>query len=238
RHGFVIGGMADVRYRSYSLVLEPGAKLFVYTDGVPEATDPAGTLFGTGRMLEALRASQEDSSEGILRSVHAAVKDFSGTAPQFDDITMLCLQYFGPDSEEGRNVRELTVEASAKNIETITDFVNAELEAIGCPAKAQMQIDVAIDEVVANVSAYAYGTGIGEVTVRFEALEEPRAVELSFIDGGMPFDPLTKEDPDVALAAEDRPVGGLGIFLVKKTMDAVAYEYKDGKNILRIRKNL
>ena len=238
KHGFVIGGMADVRYRDYELVLEPGARLFVYTDGVPEATDTAGALFGTERMLSALREAQEGDSETILRSVHKAVTQFSGTAPQFDDITMLCLQYLGPDSEEDGNVKELTVEATAQNIETITDFINAELEALDCPVKAQMQIDVVIDEIVANVAAYAYGNGIGEVTVRFEAHDDPRAAVLSFIDSGVPFNPLAKEDPNIRLAAEDRAVGGLGIFLVKKTMDDVAYEYKDGKNILRIKKLL
>jgi len=133
-------------------------------------------------------------------------------------------------------VKELTVEAKVETIERVTDFVNAELEAMDCPMKTQMQIDVAIDEILANVASYAYGTGSGTVTVRMIVQPEPRAVILRFIDDGMPFDPLEKEEPDTTLSVEERPIGGLGIFLVRKTMDEVGYEYRDGKNILQIKK--
>ena len=100
-----------------------------------------------------------------------------------------------------------------------------------------MQIDVAVDELFGNIAHYAYGTGTGPVTVRVETLTEPPGARITFIDQGVPYDPLAKEDPDVTLSAKERKIGGLGIFLVKKSMDDVAYEYKDGQNILRIRKN-
>ncbi|MBQ3405380.1 MAG: ATP-binding protein [Oscillospiraceae bacterium] len=133
-------------------------------------------------------------------------------------------------------MKELTVEATVANIDTVTDFINAELEAMDCPIKAQMQIDVAIDEIMSNIANYAYAPGTGSVTVRFEAEQEPRAAVISFIDSGTPYDPLAADDPDTTLSAEDRQIGGLGVFVVKKTMDEVGYEFKGYRNIFRIKK--
>lgn len=135
-------------------------------------------------------------------------------------------------------MKELTVKATVDNITAVTDFVNGELEALDCPMKAQMQIDVAIDELFSNIAQYAYDSESGPATVQVEVEEAPLAVIITFIDHGRPFDPLANEDPDVTLNAEDRKVGGLGVFLVKKTMDDVSYEYKNGHNILRIRKTM
>jgi len=142
------------------------------------------------------------------------------------------------DSGKEDPVKEITVEARTESIPVVTDFVNEQLEAIGCPIKAQMQIDVAIDELFANIALYAYETQKGTATVQVETVSDPPSVAVTFIDSGIPFDPLTKEDPDTTLSAGERQVGGLGIFLVKKTMDEVTYRYEDGKNILQIRKNL
>ena len=135
-------------------------------------------------------------------------------------------------------MKELTVEAKIENIEAVTDFVNEQLEALDCPMKAQMQIDIAIDELFGNIAHYAYNPEIGKATVRVEVAEDPLAVVITFIDNGVPYDPLAKADPNTTLSAEEREIGGLGIFMVKKTMDEIAYEYKDGQNILAIKKNL
>ena len=126
-------------------------------------------------------------------------------------------------------MHELTIPATVENIEKVTDFVNEKLEEIDCPMKAQMQIDVAIDELFGNIAHYAYNPETGPATVR---------VVITFIDHGIPYDPLKKDDPDITLSAEERGIGGLGIFMVKKTMDEITYEYKDGQNILRIRKDI
>ena len=133
-------------------------------------------------------------------------------------------------------MKEITLEARTENIDALTDFINAELEALDCPMKTQIQIDVAIDEIFANIASYAYAPGVGEATVRFEAQADPPAAVITFIDGGIPYDPLQNADPDVSLSADEREVGGLGIFLVRKTMDDMRYEYRDGKNILHITK--
>ena len=135
-------------------------------------------------------------------------------------------------------MRELTVDAIIENIEKVTDFVNEELEKLDCPMKAQIQIDVAIDELFGNIAHYAYNPNVGPATIRVEVVEDPMAVVLTFIDHGIPYDPLAKEDPDIKLSAEERKIGGLGIYMVKKSMDEITYEYKAGQNILRIKKNL
>ena len=135
-------------------------------------------------------------------------------------------------------MKELTIAATVENIETVTDFVNEQLEALDCPIKAQMQIDIAIDELFGNIAHYAYNPEIGKATVRVEVVEDPLSVVITFIDNGVPYDPLAKADPDITLSAEEREIGGLGIYMVKKSMDDITYEYKDGQNILKIKKNL
>ena len=135
-------------------------------------------------------------------------------------------------------MKELTVAATVENIEVVTDFVNEQLEALDCPMKAQMQIDIAIDELFGNIAHYAYNPEVGSATVRVEVIEDPLAVTITFIDNGVPYDPLAKADPDTTLSAEERKIGGLGIYMVKKSMDDIIYEYKDGQNILKIKKYL
>lgn len=136
------------------------------------------------------------------------------------------------------DVKEITLDATIENINTVTDFVNEQLEALNCPVKSQAQIDIAIDELFSNIAMYAYRPDVGPATVRVEVIEQPLSVCLTFIDNGLPYDPLKNEDPDTSLSADERKIGGLGIYIVKKSMDAIHYEYKDGKNILRIKKTL
>ena len=135
-------------------------------------------------------------------------------------------------------MKELTIAATVENFDTVTDFVNEQLEAYDCPMKAQMQIDIAIDELFGNIAHYAYNPETGDATVRVEVVEDPMAVVITFIDKGIPYDPLKQADPNTSLSAEDREIGGLGIFMVKKTMDDITYEYKDGQNILKIKKKI
>ena len=135
-------------------------------------------------------------------------------------------------------MKELTIAATVENIEAVTDFVNEQLEALDCPMKAQMQIDIAIDELFGNIAHYAYNPDVGDATVRVEVLEDPLSVVITFIDGGVPYDPLSAADPDITLSAEERSIGGLGIFMVKKSMDEISYRYENGSNILSIRKKL
>ena len=149
---------------------------------------------------------------------------------------MLSLHYIGTPVKEGSHVKKLELEATVDSIEKITDFINAELEAMDCPMKAQMQIDVAVDEVFANIANYAYEGAKGGAVVSFEAQDDPRGAVITFVDRGVPFNPLESKDPDTSLSAEERQIGGLGIFLVKKTMDEMRYERRGEENVLRITK--
>lgn len=133
---------------------------------------------------------------------------------------------------------KLTVEAKTENLEEVLGFVDRHLETMDCSPKVSVQIDVAVEELFVNIAHYAYSPGTGSATIGVEILKDPAAIAITFTDRGKPFDPLAKEDPDITLSAEERQIGGLGIYMVKKSMDEVVYEYRDGQNILRIKKDL
>ena len=135
-------------------------------------------------------------------------------------------------------MKELTIDATVQNIEKVTAFVDEQLAQLNCPLKAQMQIDIAIDELFGNIAHYAYNPKTGPATVRIDVLQDPLSVVVTFIDNGKAYDPLAREDPDVALTAQEREIGGLGVYMVKKCMDEISYEYKDGQNILCIKKKI
>ena len=131
---------------------------------------------------------------------------------------------------------ELKIPAEVERLPEVLSFLEQHLEGADCPMKAQMQITVAAEEIFVNIASYAYAPETGMATVRLDISGEPKTATITFLDSGVPFDPLAKEDPDVTLSAEEREIGGLGIFMTKKTMDGVRYEYKDGQNILTLRK--
>ena len=131
-------------------------------------------------------------------------------------------------------MKELVIDADITKLDEVLAFVDAELEAAGCGMKVQMQLDVAVEELYVNIAHYAYGEGSGSATIQMETGDGQ--AKITFIDSGMPYNPLEKEDPDITLPAEERPIGGLGIYMVKKSMDYVTYEHRDGNNVLTITK--
>ena len=133
-------------------------------------------------------------------------------------------------------MEKITIEAATDNLQQVIDFATELLEAHDCPMKVVMQMELVIEEVFVNVSSYAYRPDVGDVTVCVDFDENPVAVEITFIDGGKHYNPLEKDDPDTTLGIDEREIGGLGIFLVKKNVDETHYEYVDGKNILRVKK--
>ena len=135
-------------------------------------------------------------------------------------------------------MQELIVEADRMNLPLVQTFIDEQLEEAGCPMLTQTSIDIAVEELFVNIANYAYDSGIGTAIVQVTVNEEPLSVEITFIDNGKQYDPLAKPDPDTTLSVKQRKKGGLGIFMVKKSMDDVIYEYKEGKNILTIKKNL
>ncbi|MBQ7714177.1 MAG: ATP-binding protein [Oscillospiraceae bacterium] len=135
-------------------------------------------------------------------------------------------------------MKSLTIPAKPERLDEITAFVDEELEAYDCPMNVQLQIELAIEEIFVNISSYAYHPVDGEAEVRCEVLQDPLRVVIQFLDGGKPYDPLAREDADISQEALEEREGGLGILLVKKTMDDVQYAYENGKNILTILKKL
>ena len=139
-------------------------------------------------------------------------------------------------------MKELTLEARTDNLQEVLDFIDKELEENDCPVKIQMQIDVAVEELYVNVAHYAYTPDVGNVTISIDINENTEGEGLnaviSFRDSGMPFDPTAKADPDVTLSVQERQIGGLGIYMVKKSMDEMKYSYIDGQNLLTIVKHL
>ena len=135
-------------------------------------------------------------------------------------------------------MKEIEVEAIVDNLPKVLAFVDEQLKTANCSMPTKMTIDVAVEELFVNIANYAYESGVGKATIQSTMLEEPLAIEITFIDSGMQYNPLEKEDPDITLPLHKRKKGGLGIFMVKLTMDDMVYEYKDEKNILTIRKTI
>ena len=134
--------------------------------------------------------------------------------------------------------KEYTIDAKVANLDHVLALVDEELEAAGCPMKTQMQLDIAVEEIFVNIASYAYKDREGTARITITTEDDPSKAVISFADTGEPFDPLAKPDPDITLSAEERQIGGLGIFMVKKSMDDVTYKYENGENILTISKLL
>ena len=132
-------------------------------------------------------------------------------------------------------MKELTIEAKIENLTTVLDFVSAELSKTGCAKKLQIQIAIAVEEIFVNIAHYAYSPDTGYAVLRIAVGED---LVIEFEDGGKPYNPLGRDDPDITLSSEEREIGGLGVFMVKKIMDAVEYRYEYGKNVLVIRKSI
>ena len=236
RAGFVLAGIEGFNYRVNELQLKAGDRLFLYTDGVPEATNAESELYGEDRLLSFMNQNATLQATQLLPALKADIDAFVGEAPQFDDITMLMFDY--RPQKGGAHMTSKTFPASKDALPEVLGFVEETLEGCECPMRIQTAICVAIEEVFVNVANYAYGEGSGDVTLEIGFDKVSRDVTFRLSDWGTPFDPLQKPDPDITLSVEERQIGGLGIFIVKKTMDAVRYAYEDGKNILTMIKKI
>ena len=236
RPGFVLAGMDGVRYRVNELQLKKGDRIFLYTDGVPEATNAENTLYGEDRLISFMQQNANTEAAELLHKLKANIDEFVGDAPQFDDITMLILDY--KSNKGGEHMTNKTFKAKTEALSDILGFVDQMLEKYECPMKVQTAICVAIEEVFVNVAHYAYGDGEGDVILGISFNEETHTITFRMVDKGIPFDPLKKPDPDITLSADEREIGGLGIFITKKTMDSVSYAYENGENILTMIKKI
>ena len=236
RAGFVLAGMEGIRYRAGELTLSPGDRLFLYTDGVPEATNTENKLYGEDRLLAFMNQNSTVDAVTLLPALKSNIDEFVGEAPQFDDITMLMFDF--KPKEGGANMTYQKFPAKIEVLSDVLGFVDRMLESYECPMKIQTAICVAIEEVFVNVAHYAYGEGEGDMVLGIGFDDKSRDITFRMTDKGTPFDPLKKPDPDITLSAEDREIGGLGIFITKKTMDTVTYAYENGENILTMIKKI
>ena len=237
RPGFVLAGMPGIRYRQAELYFGKDDMLFMYTDGVTEAADVNEELFGNDRLEQALNEHLDASPKQIVGKILKKIVKFEEGADQADDITMVALQYFSPQKKDQY---EINLPAEKLQLQLLLDKVDALLEQHDCNPKAQYQVDVCIEEIFVNIASYAYGgkPGPARVTCEFENTDDGgEQIIITFCDDGVPYNPLNREAPDITLDAEEREIGGLGIFMTQKMMDKTEYEYK-GENIFRMYKKI
>lgn len=235
-----VGVMPDWQYKSGEVQLQMGEAVFLYTDGLPEAENTEHGQFGIERMLQAI--GRLHAAEGLAKpkpliaAMAQAVQTFVAGAEQSDDLTMLAIQY----TKEQREVllsRSLELTNDVQQVELLAPFVEEVCQGVGFDPSLTMQMNLAIEEAVANVINYAYPKG-QKGQLRIDAEANDVRLKFTITDNGTPFDPTTREDVDTSLSAEDRPIGGLGIFLVRQLMDSLNYERVGGQNVLTLRKKL
>lgn len=231
RSGLVLAGMDGVWYTEQELMLESGDIVFLYTDGVSEATDKNNNLYGEERLENLLNVCEFSSMQELCTKVKEDIDSFVGEAPQFDDITMVAFRYDGKAQKNEIIFDNVTID----DIRRATEFVEEVLDSVDCPSKVKIQLSIALDEIISNVVKYAYKNTEGSLCLKTAV--NKHSATITFEDNGCEYNPLLQSDPDITLSAEERKIGGLGLFMVRKTMTDMSYEYKDGKNILKIRKD-
>ncbi len=223
--GLVLGGMEGIKYREFELNLDSGDALFLYTDGVTEAVDSDENAYGEERLKSVLDTCSDMAPSDLTESVKDNLGRFTKGEPQFDDVTLLALRLLS------RPEKELTVPVSMESYDKVLAFLEDTLTELGCPEKNLTELNIAMDEIFSNIVGYS---GASEAVIRCGVRDRAAVVRIS--DDGRPYDPLQNKDPDTAQPEEERGIGGLGIFIVKKIMDSVVYEYRDGRNILNMEK--
>ena len=235
RPGFVLAGMEGIRYCQTETNLLPGDLLFLYTDGVTEAISPDEQLYGEERLQRILHQAGSTDLKALLGNVKTDIDRFANGAPQFDDITMLALRV---DRRGRDDMKKITVAARTDQLKSILAFIEEAISDKNCLPKTLMQLSLAAEEVFVNIAHYAYQDEVGKVDISLDISDDPPQVKLVFSDNGTPHNPLEIPDPDITLPAEEREIGGLGIYMVKKNVDEVLYRHEKGRNVLTLTKKL
>lgn len=234
RPGFVLAGMEGIHYKQYETMLKPGDEIFLYTDGVTEAENEEKAFYGADRLKRYLNQHAGEHVRELLHGLRKDIGEFAGAEEQFDDITMLAMYY--REKRKDEQYQERKFPARSNQLQEVITFIEQELTGLKCPEKLVNKIEICAEEIFVNISKYAYMEREEDVTVGMKC--EDGELTLKFTDHGIPFNPLVKKDPDITKPAEEREIGGLGIFIVKKTMDDVQYEYQNGMNILTMKKKI
>ena len=229
-----LGVMAGFVFKEQEARMNYDDAIFLYTDGLTEAENRDHGLFGEERMYNVLSARRP--SDGQMSAMKEAVREFVGDAPQSDDLTMLFIHYL-PETEPEETERHLILHNDIQQIPQLAEFVETIADEKKLDQATALNLNLALEEAVTNVIMYAYPEG-SDGLVDIEAIIRKDSLEFIISDNGIAFDPTAVPEADVTLGAEERRIGGLGIFLVRKIMDSVGYERKDGKNILSMTKKI
>jgi sigma-B regulation protein RsbU (phosphoserine phosphatase) len=225
----VLAVMEDVKYAQEEITLNEGDTLYFYTDGVTEAMNCEKELYGEDRLLNALNKYKFSLPKELILNIKKEVDNFADGAEQSDDIAMLALHI--NEKESAKNV--ISVAAKKECLDEVLKFISSELMKTSYPPNIQNEIEIASEEVFTNIVNYAYGREDGRVKISVFTENE---VKIKFEDNGQPFNPHEQEAPDLNKPLNEREIGGLGLYLVKKIMDRVEYTREEGKNILIIAK--
>lgn len=235
-----VGVLEGAEYNETVLRLENNQALLLYTDGVTEAENVSQEQFGTQRMLDAFSQSAPCSVKTMIENLQQELLEFVGSAEQTDDITLLCVRMNGLWDRQGgfpKNERVLVVDNQLEESSRLQPFVEEIGEVLHLPTDLTFSLNLALEEALVNAISYAYpDSEKGTVTLKAFWEDHPAVVEFELIDAGKFFNPLMVQEPDVMQKAENRPVGGLGIFLVRNLMDEVTYQNRNGKNYLLMKK--
>lgn len=219
---FILAGLSMSKYKKHEIELKVGSQIFLYTDGVTEAADSTNKLYGEARLIETI--NKEDlSPESLCNMIKTDIKDFVKDAEQSDDITMLSVRINRVDETE-----KIELTPNVESIVKANDFFTQTLEKWETNMKTTNKVMLALDEIYSNIVYYSKATLANLILIKKE-----EGIEIIFEDNGLPYDPTLNKDPDVTLGAEERKIGGLGIYMVKKIADTVEYKY-DNKNILKV----
>ena len=224
RGGMVLAGMDGVKYKTNELCLSPGDTIFLYTDGVTEATNDKNELYGEERLLSLANKNITKTPQQLIAAVKDDVDVFVGDAPQFDDITMLAVSVNYVKSDE-----KIKVIPNEKSFAAVQSFAEDLTKKLAVVPKVSNKVNIAFDEIYSNIVNYS-NADIAEI--KYEIVGGK--LILTFSDNGTPYNPLETKEPDVTLSAEDRKIGGLGIFMVKKMTESMEYKYENERNILSI----
>ncbi len=224
RAGFVLAGMEGIKYRKTEIQLAPGDEIYLYTDGVTEATDKDDKLYGEDRLTYLLNSLSDTDVKSICEEVKKDIDRFVGDAPQFDDITMVSfrLNFIKGDDK-------LSFIPGKDAGTAVSDFAQQLTSKLDVLPKISSKVSIAIDEIASNIINYSKAK-----TAEISYSIEKNKLNLMFEDDGKPYNPLETEDPDITLSAEERQIGGLGIFMVKKMTESMDYKYENNKNILKL----
>ena len=227
-----IGIMAGRKYSTQEIVVSPGTAIFLYTDGVTEAENIRNEQFQEERMIDVAKRTERKPMV-LIKQMKDAIHQFVGEAEQNDDMTMLAIQYTKQPEQEEWLSRQITLPNDVEQVPLLSEFVEGVCEEVGLEMSDIMSINLAIEEAVVNVMSYAYPKGT-EGNVCIDAKANNKWLKFIITDWGKPFDPTIKDDIDITLPAEERLIGGLGIHIVRQTMDSINYERIEGKNVLTL----